>query len=156
VDAKIIDIRAYDLVLSMDWLEQFGPMMCDWFEKWIQFQYKGGTVRLQGIVPSLKQELKEVSMLQLLKWDKGNDLWATVLIEPTSQPSTLTEQYIINGVPPQIIDLIMEFDQIFQEPSSLPPSRVYDHTIAITPNAAPANCRSYGYSSEQKMRLRDK
>jgi hypothetical protein len=35
VDAKIIDIRAYDLVIGMDWLEQFRPMMCDWLEKWI-------------------------------------------------------------------------------------------------------------------------
>jgi hypothetical protein len=75
-------------------------------------------------------------MEQVVKWDKGNDLWATILIEPTSQPSALTEQYIINGVPPQIIDLIREFDQIFLEPSSLPPYRVYDHSIAITPNAA--------------------
>jgi hypothetical protein len=58
VDAKIIDIGAYDLVLDMDWLEQFRPMMCDWLEKWIQFQYKGSIVRLQGIVPSLEQELK--------------------------------------------------------------------------------------------------
>jgi hypothetical protein len=85
-------------------------MMCDWLEKWIQFQYKGSIVRLQGIVPSLEQDLKEVSMEQLLKWDKGNDLWTTVLIEPTSQPSALTEQYIINGVPSHIIDLIREFD----------------------------------------------
>jgi hypothetical protein len=113
VDAKIIDIGAYDLVLGIDWLEQFRPMMCDWLEKWIQFQYKGSIVRLQGIVPSLEQELKEVSMEQLLKWDKGNDLWATVLIEPTPQPSALTEQYIINGVSSQIVDLIREFDQIF-------------------------------------------
>jgi hypothetical protein len=90
-------------------------------------------------------------MEQLLKWDKGNDLWATVLIEPTPQPSALTEQYIINGVSSQIVDLIREFDQIFQEPSSLPPSRVYDHTIAITPNAAPINCRPY--SPEQKNEI---
>jgi hypothetical protein len=29
VDAKIIDMGAYDLVLGIDWLEQFRPMTCD-------------------------------------------------------------------------------------------------------------------------------
>jgi hypothetical protein len=75
----------------MDWLEQFRPKMCDWLEKWIQFQHNGGTVRPQGILPSQDKELKEVSMEQLLKWEKGNDLWATVLLEPTPQPSTLSQ-----------------------------------------------------------------
>jgi hypothetical protein len=32
VDAKIINIGAYDLVLGMDWLEKFRPMICDWLE----------------------------------------------------------------------------------------------------------------------------
>jgi hypothetical protein len=32
----------------------------------------------------------------------------------------------------------------------LPPSRTYDHSIAILPNALPVNCRPYRYSPEQK------
>jgi hypothetical protein len=39
MDAKIIDIGAYDLFLGMDWLEQFSPMTCDWMTKWIEFKY---------------------------------------------------------------------------------------------------------------------
>jgi predicted aspartyl protease len=29
VDAKILDLAAYDLILGMDWLEQHRPMTCD-------------------------------------------------------------------------------------------------------------------------------
>jgi hypothetical protein len=29
MDAKIIDMGAYNLVLDMDWLEQFSPMTCN-------------------------------------------------------------------------------------------------------------------------------
>jgi predicted aspartyl protease len=39
VDAKLIDIGAYDLVLGMDWMERFSPMTCDWLAKWIEFSY---------------------------------------------------------------------------------------------------------------------
>jgi hypothetical protein len=62
-----------------------------------------------------------------LNWEKSNDLWATVLLEPSSKSSTLTDEYLLNGIPTQIKDLILEYDDIFQTPSALPPSRVYDH-----------------------------
>jgi predicted aspartyl protease len=46
LDAKLLKIGAYDLVLGMDWLERFRPMTCDWLEKWIEFQYNGKLIRL--------------------------------------------------------------------------------------------------------------
>jgi hypothetical protein len=52
VDARVLDIAAYDLILGMDWLELYRPMTCDWLLKWIQFEYQGSMVTLQGIVPS--------------------------------------------------------------------------------------------------------
>jgi hypothetical protein len=74
-------------------------MMCDWLEKWIEFQYQGITVRLHGMVPSQPQELLEISMEQVLKLEKGNDLVA-VLLEPESKSTTPLDNYLINGVPP--------------------------------------------------------
>jgi hypothetical protein len=62
VNAKIIDIGAYDLVLGMDWLEEFSPLVCDWSNKWMELQHHNVTIRLQGIIPSQDQELKEVPM----------------------------------------------------------------------------------------------
>jgi hypothetical protein len=53
---------AYDLVLSMDWLERFRPMTCDLLQKWIEFEYKNKMIRLQGMVTAHNQELTEVSM----------------------------------------------------------------------------------------------
>jgi hypothetical protein len=104
---------AYDLVLGMDWLELHQPMVCDWLEKWIEFPLNGSSVRLQGICSSQDKELKEVSMEQIVKWDRGNDLLAAVLLEPTTKSSTLSNQYLLNGVPQQIKDLIREYDHIF-------------------------------------------
>jgi hypothetical protein len=101
---------------------------------------------LQDITSSPNKEIKEVVVEQVIKWDRGNDLWAAVLVEPAEKLSTLFEQYLINGVPEQIQDLIRQYGGIFQVPTSLPPSRNYDHSIALIPNAAPINCRPYRYS----------
>jgi hypothetical protein len=49
------------------------------------------TVRLQGTVSAQPKIIQEVSLEQVLKWEKGNDLWATVLLEPTNKSSTLID-----------------------------------------------------------------
>jgi hypothetical protein len=51
------------------------------------------------MVPSQPQELLEISMEQVLKLEKGNDLVA-VLLEPESKSTTPLDNYLINGVPP--------------------------------------------------------
>jgi hypothetical protein len=71
------------------------------------------------MLPNHSQELIEVSMEQVLKWDSRNDLWAAVLVEPANKTSPLTEQHMLNGVPSQIKDLIYEFESIFSDPKLL-------------------------------------
>jgi hypothetical protein len=93
--------------------------------------------------------LQEISAEQVAKWESGNDLWAAVLLAPAQKSATLIDQYLINGVPASIKNLIHEYKGIFQTPTELPPSREYDHSIYLIPNAPPVNCRPYRYSPEQ-------
>jgi hypothetical protein len=98
-------------------------MTCDWVEKWIESSYNNTLIRLQGIVPSVPSELQEISVEQVVRWHTRNDLWAAVLVEPYSKSSSLVDQYMLNGTPAPIKDLILDFDTIFQQPTTLPPSR---------------------------------
>jgi hypothetical protein len=88
-----------------------------------------------------------------MKWNKSNDLWAAVLLEPSPKLSSLTDQHMLIGVPSKIKDLIHDYDGLFQEPRALPPSRIYDHAISLVPNATPVNCRPYRYSPKQKYEI---
>jgi hypothetical protein len=38
-------------------------------------------------------------MEQVLKWDKGNDLWVAALLEPVANGSSLDDKYIQQGIP---------------------------------------------------------
>lgn len=47
-------------------------------------------------------------------------------------------------------ELLVEFEDFFIEPTSLPPTRMYDHAINLKPNAEPINIRSYRYPPNKK------
>lgn len=55
---KVMELRGYDLILGMDWLEQWGAMTCHWKNKWVQFQYKNERIKLQGVQTPTHIELK--------------------------------------------------------------------------------------------------
>lgn len=56
-DLKVTDVGGYDMILGMDWLEQWGEMTCYWKEKWIKFHYQGTLTKLQGVLSPVNTEL---------------------------------------------------------------------------------------------------
>jgi len=42
-----------------------------------------------------------------------------------------------------IEDLLHQYADVFDIPKQLPPSRIYDHTIPLLPNAVPVNSKPY-------------
>jgi hypothetical protein len=88
VDARVLELAAYDLILGMDRLEHLGPKTCDWLLKWIEFEHQGTMVRLQGILPQEDLTVSEISGEQLHKWAKGNDISALVAIIESTRMRT--------------------------------------------------------------------
>jgi hypothetical protein len=48
------------------------------------------------------QQLDEISREQLLKWHKGNDIWAMVVLSTVTKSKASQEKYMINGIPPVV------------------------------------------------------
>lgn len=142
-DMKVIDLGGYDAILGMDWLAQWGAMVCHWEEKWLQFDKQGQQIRLQGIVEKQQTEIQAITMEQMLKWEKGNDIWATAVISSTLQ----TEDHV---VPECISSTLADFADVFADPKQLPPHREFDHAISLIPDSVPVNVRPYRYNPQQK------
>jgi hypothetical protein len=51
---------------------------------------------------------------------------------------------------PQLSDILTSFDDIFQEPSELPPTRDIDHRIPLQKESEAVNTRPYRLSFKQK------
>lgn len=80
-DAFVLPEAAYDMVIGMDWLEKFSPMLCAWDRKWVEFTYEGEMVRLQGLNSGKVQRLQEISCEQVNKWHRGNEIWAVAMLQ---------------------------------------------------------------------------
>ena len=139
----VLPLRGHDIILGMDWLEQWGVMQCYWAEKWIQFQYAGQEIKLQGVLPVTPTVIEEVSVEQLVKWEKSNEVWATtVLNRIVMAPET--------PIPPAMQELLDKHTTVFTDPQTLPPHMPLDHAIHLVPGAVPVNCRPYRYSPQKK------
>lgn len=104
-----------------------------------------GPVKLQGILPK-PLEVKELSIDTLSKWYASNEIYAIAVIEvlPPSDPQP---------VPPEVQSVLQQYTDVFEDPRTLPPSRLHDHHIPLQPNSAPVNSRPYKYSPLQKTEI---
>lgn len=68
-------------------------------------------------------------------------------------PSTERLHNIRNTTTPLVDDLLELFEDVFESPSGLPPSRSCDHHIHLKPNTAPVAARPYRYPHLQKDKL---
>lgn len=100
---------------------------------------------LHGLKTSPATTIQEVSVEQLAKWTKGNDVWAMAIIHHDN-----VETLVIQDCPDQIQKLLSKFHAVFVEPTDLPPPREYDHAIPLKADAAPFNARPYRYSPAHK------
>lgn len=96
---------------------------------------------MQGIKDRLTNEIIEVSAEQHANWDKGNDIWATVLVLDSTQPA-------IHDPPAEVQAVIDKNSYLFQKPSSLPPHREFDHEIHLLPGVPPVNAQPDRYSPQ--------
>jgi hypothetical protein len=148
----VLDLGAYDIILGVNWLKQCGDITGNWANRKLSFLHQGKQITLYGIPPVTSKKLEEVNVEQILKWTKGNDVWAIALVKPKSKPAThgVTET---DDIPTQVAEVLSEFSEVFAEPNQLPPAREYDHAITLVPGAAPVNARPYRYSPLHKTEI---
>jgi hypothetical protein len=100
---------------------------------------------LQGVRNKPTTELAELLVDQFQKWLSGNEVWALAVVDAVS--SIVSEG--ISTLSPDMQALLTQYEDMFVEPSMLPPQRSLDHAISLT-DAQLVNSRPYRYSPLQK------
>jgi len=85
---KILPLGCYDMVLGMDWLEEFNPMNIDWKYKLVTFQYQEQQVQLQGVQSDL-QKCVAISLSQLEALYKKNVVVCLIELCAASTDTTI-------------------------------------------------------------------
>jgi hypothetical protein len=147
----VLNMHPYDAILGFDWLQAHSPMQCDWLSKTLQFSEAGKFIKLQGLVEPPCQ-LSAILTTKVCNSTKGNDIWAFVLLDHVSE-HILTTMQEPPSLPTAINTLLQSYNDIFKEPTSLPPQRTYDHAIPLIPGSIPINTRPYHYSPHHKTEI---
>ncbi|PNX92266.1 retrotransposon-related protein [Trifolium pratense] len=153
-DVIVLPLGCSDLILGIQWLKSLGPILWDFDKLQMEFTTQGRKFVLRGAkTPSIKlvnnksfahavQNGAELCLMTLNTHVPVFDV-PTCLILSTADGSGCT--------PPLIDQLLHVFQDIFTEPSSLPPHRVgFDHKIPLKDGSEPFNLKPYRYSLIQK------
>lgn len=143
-------MNPYDAILGFDWMQSHSPMECHWKQKTLQFLENGRHVKRQVLLDPPMQ-LSLISASKVYNATKGNDIWAFVLLDhvlpnATTEPDTTKQT-------PELDQLLQSYEDVFNDPQTLPPHRSYDHAIPLVPGSIPINPRPYHYSPLHKTEM---
>ena len=154
-DVFIMDLNNYDMVLGIQWLSLLGDILCNYKHLWMSFDWQGQRVLLRGENPIKFQAIKLEQLKGLLNNQKQLAVVhlcsLRVLDEEAYSLDSMTVASPQNlSKDPQITELMGDYQDLFQEPEGLPPSRSHDHFIPLKDGSQPINLRLYRYSGLQK------
>jgi hypothetical protein len=129
---KLLPLIHFDMILGMDWLEQFSPMHVHWKHKWIQFQYGESEITLQGLFHSSSEPI----------------LTQIYFVATNHTAPELTD------LPEDLQHLIQQYKHLFEPPVGLPSPRACNYLIPLLPNAKPVAMRPYRYPPKLKDELK--
>ncbi|XP_027120880.2 uncharacterized protein [Coffea arabica] len=136
-DLKVIELDRWDIILGVDWMTHFSPITFDFQQLRISLHHEGSEIHLHGQAEDCEMDLI-----------RGKDL-RTFIEYKRQMCMTLNCKGESEGkeeiIPQRVRELLQEFEDVFQTPSSLPPSRSVDHAIHLKPDAQPFKLKPYRY-----------
>ncbi|KAE8709758.1 hypothetical protein F3Y22_tig00110328pilonHSYRG00349 [Hibiscus syriacus] len=143
-DFRVLSLGGSDMVLGVDWMEEFSPILIDFKAKTISFEKEGETVVIKGT-----QKLPVLRPITGEKFQK--------LVEKDTEVSG--EIYLLSAeaedsmIPLFLQDLLQEFQEVFEEPNGMPPRRKHDHAIILKQGTPPVNLRPYRFAHHHKTEV---
>ncbi|XP_075076667.1 uncharacterized protein LOC142163294 [Nicotiana tabacum] len=143
---RLIRLGGNDMIFGGDWMKTHNPVLLDFIAYKVHVTHKGKRVELKGIYSQGElQGMSSKGVKQYMK--KGQAIWAHLFTVTAAEMKSGEE------VPADIDKLLMQFPDVFVEPTTLPPQRNHDHYIPLKAEASPVSIRPYMYNFFQKNEI---
>ena len=156
-DFMVIPLGGCDMVLGVQWLQQWGPITWDFQNLTMQFKMGRKGVLLHGIKDGSVREVKSAKLNRLRESEVQLTMISVQRIDTELQASAYTMEMQNTNTEklyPGISNALQEFQDIFEEPKALPPFRKnHDHKIPLLEGSNPINQRPYRYAVYQKNEI---
>ncbi|XP_038995777.1 uncharacterized protein LOC120120131 [Hibiscus syriacus] len=143
-DFRVLSLGGSDMVLGVDWMEVFSPIMMDFKTKTISFEKDGETVVIKGS--------QKLPLIRSITGEKLQKL-AEKDTELSGELYLLSDEVEDNLVPLPLQELLEEFKEVFEEPKGMLPSRQHDHAIVLKQGTQPVNLRPYRFAHHHKAEV---
>lgn len=142
---KVLPLNGYDIVLGGDWMLQHSPVTYDYHRRLLKIKLKG-TKEVYLKDESLKKGVQLISITKLKKTlAKGAVGYCPFPIIAGQSVEEISD--------PAITVLLQEFQDVFAEPTGLPPERQCDHSIPLKHGTEPPRIRPYRVPHKQKEEM---
>ena len=136
-DFYLLPLEGYDIVLGTQWLRTLGPILWDFAKLQMKFKVAEAEVILQGESCPADQIVGELKFIKEAR--KGNKGMLFQIFSLDSPRPSQEKQYQT----PHLQQLLEKFQDVFEEPHCLPPSRTHDHKIPLVPGSGPVCVKPY-------------
>lgn len=144
---KILKLGSYNAILGMGWLRKHSPMHINWIDQYLTVTTSASQLRLSAI-SSDQTQCSVISAPELLKACKQASVAHIVHLNSLdSNGSTDTP------MPAEVLRLLEQYADVFEDPRTLPPRRKCDQKIPLMPGTQPVNPRPYRYKPELKTEI---
>jgi hypothetical protein len=139
-----IDMGGCNIVLGVEWLRTFCPILMDFQKLTMQFDQGGHKHKFQGITVGSPEIISSHRMEKLLKKGHSGVIAQLHAIQATEIPP----------MPQDLQALLSKHQIVLSTPQGLPPSHgVHDQSIPLVPRSLPPNIRPYRHPFAQKNEI---
>ncbi|XP_047322943.1 uncharacterized protein LOC124926704 [Impatiens glandulifera] len=151
VDARVLSIPKYDIILGIEWLVTLSGIQWDFKNLIMEFSFNGELRKLHGDTSNLVSMIEGRTLGKVIR--KGANVAMLSIGESEGCESELYSVIISSpeaDKEQKLEKLLIEFEELFREPTTLPPTRNYDHRINLKEGAGTVSLRPYRYPTLQK------
>jgi hypothetical protein len=153
VDLYILPLAGCDMVLGIQWLRLLGPILWDFDQLTMEFQFDDVKCCLKGLQQGPHLSLEDGQSNKWLKKRNKGIMLQLINNEGQGEKQEQEDQQVQKEEEGLFSDILEEFKDVFRVPTELPPSRSHDHAITLKEGELPVSVRPYRYPFFQKTEI---
>ena len=149
---SLLPLSGCDMILGVQWLFLLGDIKWNFKQFKMEFWRQQRLITLQrlGSFQITSIEPQQLNQL-LLKRNAYSEVYLCLMRTLDLEKSDNSAVSLKEGAAEyQLQDLLQTYEDVFQEPKTLPPFRIFDHMINLKEGTQPINIKPYKHSTLQK------
>lgn len=140
-EIRTLPLDCYELVLGVQWLSTLGPILWDFLNLRIEFNFEGQKHVLRGVTKSGCKLIKGASLNKLMLQEPQIAMLQIQELHEQHEDSCLQPELLLSHISapksklsndPEFLSLLDVFADLFKEPEGLPPFlEGFDHKIPL-------------------------